>query len=437
MRAELPPNAPAVAVLVWGDAVEDFLDPIGLSLQTFATEMPGGWLFGYAEALRRSGVRTVVVCVSREVRKPRRFVHEPTGSAVWALPLPRRYRPLGRLLHDPYATELKNAFLPGSRLPLRVRQWVRDLAPYAPLPVVALARVLRRERIQALVVQEYEAARFDLSVAVGRALGIPVFATFQGGTWHVSRLEGPARPRSLEASAGLIIPSADEATRVRETYGVPASKIARIFNPLDLEAWDRPPRDRARQAQGVPLTAEVVAWHGRVDVHRKGLDVLLDAWLGVVADRPGRDLRLRLIGTGASATQLHARLDTQPVLGLEWRDEYVVDPVDLHQHLAAADAYVLPSRHEGFPVALVEALASGLPAVAADAPGVRDVLGEPAAGLVVPTGDARALADALGRLLDDPALRAQLALAARARAEAAFTMDSVGASLRAVLFPRC
>ncbi len=431
----LPSEAPAVAILVWGDAVEDFLDPIGLSLQTFATEMPGGWLFGYAEALQRVGVRTVVVCVSREVRRPRRFVHGPTGSAVWALPLPRRYRPLSRLLHDPYATELEGAFRSGSHLPRRVRQWIRDLAPYAALPAVALARVLRRERIQAFVVQEYEAARFDLSVAVGRAVGIPVFATFQGGTWHVSRLEGTLRPRSLRASAGVIIPSADEAARVRETYGVPARKIAHIFNPLDLEAWERPPRDESRQAQGVPSTAEVVAWHGRVDVHRKGLDVLLDAWPEVVADRPGRDLRLRLVGTGASAAQLHARLDAEPVPGLEWRDEYVVDPADLHQHLAAADAYVLPSRHEGFPVALVEALASGLPAVAADAPGVRDVLGEPPAGLVVPTGDAHALASALGHLLDNPALRAQLALAARARAEAAFTMDAVGARLRAVLLP--
>ena len=426
---------PVVAILVWGDAVEDFLAPLGLSLRAFATEMTGGWLFGYAEALRRVGVRTVVVCVSREVRRPERFAHGPTGAAVWALPLPRAYRLLRRPLADPYAMDLGTAFGPDSRLPRPVRQSIRDVAPYVALPPLALARVLRRERVQALVVQEYEASRFDVSVAVGRALGVPVFASFQGGTWHVSRVERRARPRSLRRAAGLIVPSKSEAERVTERYGVPPDKVARIFNPLDVEGWGRPDRGAARRALGVPLGAEVVAWHGRVDVHRKGLDVLLDAWRRVAAERPDRDLRLRLVGTGASAAELRARLDAEPVPGLAWRDEYVLDPSVLHRHLAAADAYVLPSRHEGFPVALVEALASGLPAVAADAPGVRDVLGEPAAGLVVPTGDAEALGEALGRVLDGGALRERLAQAARARAEAAFDLDAVGQSLRALLLP--
>ena len=429
----LPPSAPAAAILVWGDAVEDFLSPLGVGVRQFATEMEGGWLFGYAEALRRAGVRPVLVCVSRAVDRAERFEHGPTGAAVWALPLPRRYRPFRRLLRDPYATDLGGAFAPASRVPRPLRQPVRDAAPYLPVPLLALARVLRRERVGALLVQEYEAARFDLAVAVGRAVGVPVFASFQGGTWHVSRIEGLVRPRTLRAAAGLIVPSAGEAARVRERYGVPEAKIARIFNPLDLNAWARPDRGRAREELGVPAAAEVVAWHGRVDLHRKGLDVLLDAWARVVAERPGRDLRLRLVGTGPSADDLRARIAGGPP-GVAWRDEYVLDRSVLHRHLGAADAYVLPSRHEGFPVALVEALAAGLPAVAADAPGVRDVFGQPPAGLVVPTGDAGALAGALGRLLDDGDLRDPLGRAARARAESAFGLETVGASLRSFLF---
>lgn len=427
-------DGPSVAILVWGDAVEDFLDPLGVSVRQFAEEMDGGWFFGYAEALRQAGVRPVLICVSRDIIRPKAHVNKPTGAVFWVLPLPRRYSPLRRLMDDPYATHVGSAFPPGSRLPTLVRHAVRDLVPYLPLPALALARVLRSERIDALLVQEYESARFDLAVAVGGILEIPVFASFQGGTRHVSRAERLVRPRALRASAGLVIGSEAEAVRVRHRYDVPARKIARIFNPLDAEEWTGPSRDDARQALGVSATAEVVAWHGRVDIHRKGLDVLLDAWTHVVAARPGRYLSLRLMGTGADAAELHARLADGPP-GVTWRDEYVLDRAEIRQHLAVADIYVLSSRQEGFPVALIEALASGLPAVAADAPGVRDVLGIDRAGLIVPTGDAEALATALGRLLDDGDLRDELGHAARARAASAFGHDTVGMALRRFLLP--
>ena len=426
-----PDNRPTVAILMWGDAVEDFLGPLGLTVGSFAATMTGGWLFGYVRALASAGVRTVVVCVSRQARRPWRTVHAATGAPVWALPLPRAYRALRRPLRDPYAMDLEGAFGPGSRLPRPVRQAVRDLAPFAALPARALCRVLVRERAQALVVQEYESARFDVAVAVGRSLGVPVFATFQGGTWHVSRLERWTRPRSLAAARGLIVASAQEAERVGRRYGLSPAKVAAVPNPLDLDRWRPVPRAQARRALGVPAEAEVVAWHGRVDVHRKGLDVLLDAWGRVTGARPGRPLRLRLVGTGPDAEAFGRAVAGRA--GVDWRDEYVVDRDALRRHLSAADVYALPSRHEGSPVALAEALAVGLPSVAADAPGVRDVLGEPPAGVVVPTADPGALAEALGGLLDDGDRRARLAAAARRRAEVAFGLDAVGGQLRRVL----
>lgn len=421
-----------MALLPWGDLIEDYLGAIGVSLEAFCTEMDGGWLFGYVEALRRAGVRTVLVCVSAQVAEPIRHTHRPTGATVWVLPASPTYLRLRRRMRDPYGWSLEAMFGAVSRLHRPIYQAIRDLAPYLATPPRLLAATLRRERCTVLLCQEYEYARFDVSVAVGRRLGLPVFATFQGGDWQLSRFERWVRPRTLRASAGLVIATSTEAAQVKARYGVPAEKIAPIFNPLDVEAWRMPPKSEARTALGIPAGADVVGWHGRVSIHPKGLDVLLDAWRRVSEARPDRDLRLLLVGTGASADELRGHLARPGFERVHWIDEFVLDRDRLRSYLAAADVYAFPSRHEGFPVALVEAMAAGLPAAASAAPGVPDIVGD-GAGFIVPVADAPALAEALGRLLDDPALARAMGRRARQRAERYFALDTVGAQLRAFL----
>lgn len=85
--------------------------------------------------------------------------------------------------------------------------------------------------------------------------------------------------------------------------------------------------------------------------------------------------------------------------------------------LASATAFALPSRYEGFPNALLEAMALGLPCVASRCPtGPEEIVTDGADGLLVPIEDHVALAEALGRLLSDEALRARLGVAAAKRA---------------------
>lgn len=432
-----PHPQPVVALLPWGDLIEDFLDGIGVSLEAFCEEMKGGWLFGYIDALRSAGVRTVVFCVSARVDTPTRFTNAPTGATVCVLPASERYLRLRRRIPRPYGSTLEETFgeIRGIRRPIYAA--IRDVAPYLATPARPLARELRRERCTAILCQEYESPRFDVCVMVGKRLGIPVFATFQGGVWHRSRLEHPLRPRTLQACAGLIIAPRTEAERVRARYGVPENRIARIFNPIDLTLWRASDRGEARLALGIPDGARVAVWHGRVDLHRKGLDVLLDAWQQVCRERPGRDLWLLLVGTGSDADELRRRIAGMRLPGVMWLDEYILDRARMVGYLSAADVYTLPSRHEGFPVAPIEAMACGLPVVAADAPGVPDILegGEEAGGLVVPRGDESALAGALGRVLDDPAGRRELGARARLRVERCFSLTTVGEQLCAFLFP--
>jgi glycosyltransferase involved in cell wall biosynthesis len=399
---------PRIAILPWGDAIEDFLDPLGLTLEAFRDEMAGGWLFGYVEALRRAGVDVTVVCCARGVRAVHRWRHGPSGAPLLVLPLTRAARAARPRWRDPYPA-------------------------YLATPPLRLAREARRAGWRALLVQEYDSPRFDVCTAIGRAVGVPVFATFQGGYAPSARLERVLRPRTVRAAAGLVVASRAEAERVRADYGVPPERIAQVPNPLDLNLWSTVREPGRRAMLGVPAEAVVVIWHGRVDIARKGLDVLLDAWsaLGPRPDLPER--HLLLVGTGADAGRLRERL--RGIAGVSWIDRYVLDKPEVATLLALADVYAFPSRHEGSPVAPLEAMATGLPVVAADAPGVAEILarGRESGGIVVPAGDPDAFATGLAELLADPGERGRLAARARARAESAFSLDAVGAALADVV----
>lgn len=429
---------PMIALLHWGDLIEDFLDSIGVSFDAFCNEMTGGWMFGYISALRLAGVRTVLFCVSARVTEPMHYTHKPTGATICVLPAPKIYHVARRRIPNPYGWTLKEAFGDVHGVRRVLLAILKDLAPYLATPLGLLASELRRKGCQAILCQEYEYARFDACVLLGQLMRLPVFATFQGGDFQISRLEKPLRPLTLRACTGLIVATQSEAERVRTHYGVPPTKLARIFNPIDLAMWNAIDRSEARAALGIPINAQVVVYHGRIDIHRKGLDILLEAWEQVCRERPHRDLRLLLVGTGSDAGELRDRIATIQLQGVLWVNEYVCDRTAIRRYLSAGDVYTLPSRHEGFPVAPIEAMACGLPVVAADAPGVPDILegGEASGGLVVPRGDTAALALALGSVLDNEVWGRELGKRARYRVENCFSLEAIGKQLRDFLLTR-
>jgi glycosyltransferase involved in cell wall biosynthesis len=410
----------AIAFLPWGDRFEDFHDKIGISVEGFRDELTGTWLFNLVEALQDARLQPVLYFVSARVTEPMRFVHRPTGAPIRFLPAPWLHRKLQ-----------------GARDRLRIESAVfSSLLSYVATPWPTLARELRRDHCEAILCQEYEYPRFDEAILLGRVLRIPVFATYQGGGTPGSVLELPFRRITARRAAGLVVGAREEARRVRSAYGVSADRIAVVPNTFDVRRWQPGDRNAAREALDIPRDAQVVVWHGRIEIHSKGLDVLLDAWRLVQEERPTDRPLLLLVGSAQDDEAMRRRLAPFPKDSVRWDSRFVLDRDLLWSYLSAADVAAKPSRTEGFSVAIIEAMACGLPVVATDASGVADALGHPPAGLVVPREDAAALAKAFVRLLDDEPLRRTLGERARRRAEEAFSYDVVGGRIRGFMEKR-
>ena len=425
---------PRIALLPWGDMVEDFLDPLGIGIEGLRDEMTGGWMFGFVEALARAGVDTALVVVSRSVRETTRWRHRPTGAPLIVLPVPRIYAAMRRTVADPYGWTLDDSARVATGRGRLEAQLGRQFAPYLATPLRALGHELRRLRVAAVLCQEYEYQRFDACVGLGRLLRVPVVGVFQGGDAPRTGLERLVRPITTRSAHALVVGPAGEADRVRTRYGIAGNRIARIPNPLDVEGWGGGRQPGVRGELGLPEDAVVVAWHGRVELHRKGLDLLLGAWAELMA-RQGPLRCLLLVGTGRDADALRWWIGEQQLPGIVWLDEYVLDKRRVAAYLSAADIYAFPSRHEGFPVAPIEAMAAGLPIVATGAPGVAEIApdGEGSGAVVVPRDDAAAFGAALAELIEDPARRAALGRRARQRAAEGFSLEAVGRQLRSVL----
>ena len=402
-----PAACPTVAIFPWGEVIEKFLDSLGLSLDDFVSKMTGGWLFGYVLALQRQGWRPIIVCASDRVTRPTRLIHAGTGAPVWAVP--------GR----------RSARLPGASLRC-IEQWLKS-------PMRGFADVLTQEHCAAVIAQEYEYFRFDQLARLGRRLHCPVHATFQGGDATLSAIERLVRPRSMGLCNGLIVASARERARLAQTHPRLRAPVVDIPNPLDCDEWRPVDRALARAELGLPADAFIVVNHGRTDIGRKGLDVLVEAWKQFAGRRA--DTQAYLIGSGQDHAAFAQLLRDRAPDRLTWISSYITDRPRMRQWLSAADAYLITSRTEGMPVAPLEAMACGLPVVSSDAHGLPDIFtaGEEHGGIVTAREDVGAVVAALERLAGQPDLRSRLGRAARRRVEEHFSIPAVGAALSGFL----
>ncbi len=219
--------------------------------------------------------------------------------------------------------------------------------------------------------------------------------------------------RLSRAWTGGMLLAVSDAVRddFREHFGW--SDIQVIYNYMDVEGFrgrlDAIDRTVARTELGVAPTDVVVLHVGRF--HRqKGHDVLLRAFADASSVRP--ELRLVLAGQGALEAEMR---ELARSLDINERVRFVGSVPDPARLYACADIFAFPSRFEAFGLALLEAMAAGLPIIATDAGGIPEVTGT--AARLVPIDDEGALAQELEVLAADPALRRREGSIAAARAE--------------------
>lgn len=213
-------------------------------------------------------------------------------------------------------------------------------------------------------------------------------------------------------TAGYVAVSEAVASAVRDHIGI--QKIRVISNGLEV-GTNALPRILARQRLNIPPSAFVIGSVGRLHAQKGYADLL-----GSAARLSGMipDLHITIIGEGEERDTLQ-RLCNQQSLG-----EFVSligARTDVPEVLSAFDIFAMTSYYEGLPIALLEAMRCGIPAVVTNAGGMGEAVEDGITGYVVPPGDSSAFIEKVMRLAQDSQLRESMGRAAQARFSAIFT----------------
>ncbi|MGQ0613239.1 MAG: glycosyltransferase [Planctomycetaceae bacterium] len=321
------------------------------------------------------------------------------------LPLVARARRLSRVPREETIRGLRVAHprywsLPGTWAAFKPASIHRASRP-------AVRRILARGPVD-LVDAHYAHPDAAAAARVARDHGLPLVVTLRGSDIHRDLGRSALRERiraTLESAAAIVAvaqPLADAVLRL----GVPEAKVSVIDNGVDGRAFAPGKSAPARRELGISEEGPWILSVGSL-VPVKGQDLLLDAMASLAGSA-----RLLLVGEGPELGRLRMRAAR---LGLADRVHFAggVPHERLPLYYRAADLFCLPSRNEGCPNVVLEALASGCPVVAAAVGQVPNLVEEGRSGLLVPPEDASALAGALGRMLAHPTDRA----AARASVE--------------------
>lgn len=255
--------------------------------------------------------------------------------------------------------------------------------PWCPPACLSIKRALLLEKPDLIHTRLSAAAR--VGGYWGRKLGLPVVAT-------VDKYPKAKYYRDVD----LLVGCSTAVTAHMRSQGFPQERLATLPNPVEVDRYARDPKVRARlrSETGVGEETTVILGLGRL-IDWKGFDLLIEACAHLPLDL--QDWVLWIVGDGPERKPLEALVASLPIAS---RVRFFGFAADVRPFLWGADLFVQPSTEpEGFSLALLEALASGLPVVATQIGGTVDVVQEGLCGWMVPKGDVEALAGAIAKAL--------------------------------------
>jgi glycosyltransferase involved in cell wall biosynthesis len=335
----------------------------------------------------------------------------------------------GPLIAAARAAGLEVVVEPSLRAPIRPASDLRALARLEALFAVRAFDVVHTHCAKAGAVGRVAARRAGVPRIIHTFHGFP-FHEFQSRPLHRAYVAIERRLGHL-TSAALCVGAGVAAEAVRReliapdrvrTIGVSVDGPARLLasRAAGSPAAAQHARRRARAALGLPASALVVGAVGRLTYQKAPEDfVAALARLG----RPD------VIGTWVGGGELAARVTRHARVLPPGQFRLAGERSDILDILPAFDVFALPSRYEGLPTAVVEAMICGVPVVATAVNAVPDLVVPGETGLLVPPRRPALMAAAIGELLDSPALAARMAAAARTRISGQYGEESLRSAL--------
>jgi glycosyltransferase involved in cell wall biosynthesis len=336
----------------------------------------------------------------------------PGGAEVMLLQLSEELKRRGHQV-TPIGPEKGAGWLSGHLQSLgferRTYRLRRPLDPRCAARMIGLLRELDVD-----VVHSHEFTMASYGGLAARWLGIPHVVTMHGNETVMEAWRRRAALRWVARNSRAFV-AVSEHTRasMQARLRLPEGVIGMIPNGVPLRPGDR---DGTRRKLGVEDDEVLILTVGNLR-ERKGHAVLIDALGRVQRNGCGVAFRLAIAGGGRERENLERQAAE---LGIADRVQLLGHRDDVPDLQAAADVYAMPSYWEGMPLAVLEAMLAGKAIVASRVGGIPEVIRDGETGLLVPAGDAPALAQSLRRLLDDERLRSRLGAAARARGDAEF-----------------
>lgn len=209
---------------------------------------------------------------------------------------------------------------------------------------------------------------------------------------------------------------------------IPPEKITLVPNAIDLRRFSPGTIDRreSRAKLGLPPEAPVIAGVGRLNP-QKNFSLFLEIAAALSAEMPG--VRFLLAGEGPEEPLLREQAST---LGIADRVVFAGYVSDTRLVYSASDILLMPSRFEGLPMTLLEAMAMGLPVVASNLDGIAEVITDACEGFLAEPGHAPAFTSRILQLLHDPSLASRITASARATIETNHSVEKMTSAVEAI-----